>query len=183
MLYEVITVGNNTQNPILRWFIDSPANGNIVYAMVNALLVMAFTFFYTMMVFNPIELSNNMKKNGGFIPGIRPGRPTSEYITKVLFRITWFGALFLAVITIVPSIMQNLTNIGNIWFGGTSALIMVGVALETVKQIESQLLMRHYKGVITSYSIHYTKLYDCLFLFRHIHANSKEKMLIGFFES
>ena len=118
------------------------------FTVAYALLVMFFTFFYTMIAFNPIELANNIRKNGGFVPGIRPGKPTSDYITKVLNRITWFGALFLALITILPSLLQTFTKITNVWFGGTSLLIMVGVALETVKQIESQMLMRHYKGFL-----------------------------------
>ena len=118
------------------------------FTVAYALLVMFFTFFYTMIAFNPIELANNIRKNGGFVPGIRPGKPTSDYITKVLNRITWFGALFLALITVLPSLLQTFTKITNVWFGGTSLLIMVGVALETVKQIESQMLMRHYKGFL-----------------------------------
>ena len=118
------------------------------FTLVYALLVMFFTFFYTMIAFNPIELANNIKKNGGFVPGIRPGKPTSDYITKVLNRVTWFGALFLALITILPSLLQTFTKISNVWFGGTSLLIMVSVAMETVKQIESQMMMRHYKGFL-----------------------------------
>jgi preprotein translocase subunit SecY len=101
-----------------------------------------------MVSFNPVELANNIKKNGGFVPGIRPGKPTSDYIAKVLNRVTWFGALFLAFITIFPSLLQTFTNIANVWFGSTSLLIMVNVALETVKQVESQMLMRHYKGFL-----------------------------------
>ncbi len=118
------------------------------FTVVYALMVMFFTFFYTMIAFNPIELANNIKKNGGFVPGIRPGKPTSDYITKVLNRVTWFGALFLALITILPSLLQAFTKISNVWFGGTSLLIMVSVAMETVKQIESQMMMRHYKGFL-----------------------------------
>ncbi len=123
-------------------------SSNPLYMLVMALLVLFFTFFYTMIAFNPIEVANNIRKNGGFIPGIRPGKPTSEYITKVLNRVTWFGALFLALVTILPSLLEFVTGVGNIWFGGTSLLIMVGVALETAKQIESQLMMRHYKGFL-----------------------------------
>ena len=89
-----------------------------------------------------------MKKNGGFIPGIRPGKPTSEYIAKVLNRITWFGALFLALITIFPYIIGWITGVKGVWFAGTSVLILVGVAIDTVRQIESQMLMRHYKGFL-----------------------------------
>jgi len=122
-------------------------SGNPLYMLVMALLVIFFTFFYTMMAFNPIEVANNVRKNGGFIPGIRPGKPTSDYITKVLNRITWFGAFFLAVVTVLPSVLELITGV-RIGFGGTSLLIMVGVALETAKQIESQLMMRHYKGFL-----------------------------------
>jgi len=98
--------------------------------------------------FNPVEVANNLRKNGGFIPGIRPGKPTSDFISRILYRITWFGGLFLAVITIFPTIMGIVTGVNGLWFGGTSLLILVGVALETVKQIESQMLMRHYKGFL-----------------------------------
>jgi preprotein translocase subunit SecY len=122
-------------------------SGNPLYMLVMALLVMFFTFFYTMMAFNPVEVANNIRKNGGFIPGIRPGKPTSDYIAKVLNRITWFGAFFLALLTVLQSLLELTTKV-RIGFGGTSLLIMVGVALETAKQIESQLMMRHYKGFL-----------------------------------
>lgn len=118
------------------------------YAIIYALLIIGFTFFYTYVQFNPIELANNMKKNGGFIPGIRPGKPTSDYIQKVLVRITWFGALFLALISIFPYVIVWITGVQGVWFAGTSVLILVGVALDTVRQIESQMLMRHYKGFL-----------------------------------
>jgi preprotein translocase subunit SecY len=117
-------------------------------AAIRAILVIFFTFFYTMVYFNPIEVSNNLKKNGGFIPGIRPGKPTSDYIASVLNKTTWFGALFLALVTVLPSALQLFTDISNIWFGGTAALILVGVAMDVIKQIESQMLMRHYKGFL-----------------------------------
>lgn len=120
----------------------------IEISLLSGLLIMFFTFFYTFIQFNPIELANNLKKNGGFIPGIRPGKPTSDYIYKVLTRITWFSALFLAIIQILPSIMQTITGVRGVWFAGTSVLILVGVAIETVRQIESQMLMRHYKGFL-----------------------------------
>ncbi|HOQ37612.1 MAG TPA: preprotein translocase subunit SecY [Acetivibrio sp.] len=120
----------------------------IEISLLSGLLIMFFTFFYTFIQFNPIELANNLKKNGGFIPGIRPGKPTSDYIYKVLTRITWFSALFLAIIQILPSIMQAITGVRGVWFAGTSVLILVGVAIETVRQIESQMLMRHYKGFL-----------------------------------
>ncbi|MBP3336869.1 MAG: preprotein translocase subunit SecY [Clostridia bacterium] len=118
------------------------------YIIAYFLLILFFTYFYTAIQFNPIEMANNMKKNGGFIPGIRPGKSTSDYISKVLSRITLVGALFLAVIAIFPILMAFIPNMGNISIGGTSLLIVVGVALETVKQIESMMLMRHYKGFL-----------------------------------
>ena len=118
------------------------------YIIAYFLLILFFTYFYTAIQFNPIEMSNNMKKNGGFIPGIRPGQPTSEYISRVLSRITFVGAMFLAIIAIFPILLAFVPNMGNVSIGGTSLLIVVGVALETVKQIESQMLMRHYKGFL-----------------------------------
>jgi len=120
---------------------------NPLYIIITALLVLAFTFFYTMIAFNPVEIANNLRKNGGFIPGIRPGKPTSDYITKVLNRITWVGAMFLALMTCIPTLLNLIPGV-SIGFGATSVLIMVGVALETSKQIESQLIMRHYKGFL-----------------------------------
>jgi len=135
----------NSTSRFVTWFKDWPKH--FTYPIFYALLVLGFTFFYSVIQFNPVEIANNMKKNGGFIPGIRPGRPTSDYISKVMNRITWFGALFLAVIAIMPIVLQQITGI-NVWFAGTSVLILVGVALETVKQIESQMLMRHYKGFL-----------------------------------
>jgi len=132
-----------------NWFARGIINsqGSWWYSLINALLIMFFTFFYTVIVFNPIEVANNLKKNGGFIPGIRPGKPTADYVSKVLNRITWFGGLFLAVITVLPSLLE-VTGVKGVWFGGTAVLILVGVALDTVKQIESQMLMRHYKGFL-----------------------------------
>lgn len=120
---------------------------NPLYIIITALLVLGFTFFYSMIAFNPVEIANNLRKNGGFIPGIRPGKPTSDYITRVLNRITWVGALFLALMTCIPTLLNLIPGV-SIGFGATSVLIMVGVALETSKQIESQLIMRHYKGFL-----------------------------------
>ncbi|RCX12774.1 protein translocase subunit secY/sec61 alpha [Anaerobacterium chartisolvens] len=136
----------NSTNWFVLWLKNS--TDSIWYSLIYALLIMFFTFFYTVIQFNPIEIANNMKKNGGFIPGIRPGKPTSDYISKVLNRITWFGGLFLALITIFPVILGAIFNISGLFFGGTALLILVGVALDTVKQIESQMLMRHYKGFL-----------------------------------
>jgi len=138
--------GSRETGPVLTYLKN--INDKPWFTVVYALLVMFFTFFYTMIAFNPIELANNIKKNGGFVPGIRPGKPTSDYIAKVLNRVTWFGAFFLALVTVLPSLLQTFTKISNVWFGGTSLLIMVSVAIETVRQIESQLMLRHYKGFL-----------------------------------
>lgn len=133
-----------------NWFVNifKDPQQNALYVIIYSLLILFFTFFYSVMQFNPVEIANNMKKNGGFVPGYRPGKATSDYITKVLNRITWFGGFFLAIITVAPIILGNVTKIPGIWFGGTSVLILVGVALDTVKAIESQMLMRHYKGFL-----------------------------------
>ena len=119
---------------------------SLANAIVYLLLIMGFTFFYTYATFNPAEVSNNIKKNGGFIPGIRAGKPTTDYLSSIITKLTVFGGLFLAVIAILPMLLR-FTNL-NVSFGGTSILIVVGVALETVQQLESQLVMRHYKGFL-----------------------------------
>ncbi|MGE4282931.1 MAG: preprotein translocase subunit SecY [Clostridia bacterium] len=118
------------------------------YGTFYFILIIFFTYFYTAIYFNPIEIANNMKKNGGFIPGIRPGRPTSDYINKVLSRITLTGAVFLGLIAVLPIFLNYGIKLGGLAIGGTSLLIVVSVALETVKQMESQMLMRHYKGFL-----------------------------------
>ena len=118
----------------------------IANAIVYLLLILGFTYFYTYATFNPAEVSNNVKKNGGFIPGIRAGKPTTEYLSKILSKLTLFGGFFLSVIAVLPMLMR-FTGL-NIAFGGTSILIVVGVALETVQQLESRLVMRHYKGFL-----------------------------------
>ena len=118
----------------------------IANAIVYLLLILGFTYFYTYATFNPAEVSNNVKKNGGFIPGIRAGKPTTEYLSKILSKLTLFGGFFLSVIAILPMLMR-FTGL-NMAFGGTSILIVVGVALETVQQLESRLVMRHYKGFL-----------------------------------
>ena len=142
-------------------FCKQPAEGTFWYGFLNAidtksvlymifyfLMIIAFSYFYATMQFNPIEVANNLKKNGGFIPGFRPGKPTADFITKVLNKITMFGALYLSVIAIAPIITGNLVGYSSLAIGGTSVIIVVGVALETVKQLEAQMLMRHYKGFL-----------------------------------
>jgi preprotein translocase subunit SecY len=122
--------------------------GSTVYMVLYIALIIFFSYFYTAVVFNPADIANNMKKYGGFILGIRPGRPTSEFIEKVMTRITLGGAIFLAIIALVPTLMTNIMGITSFYFGGTAVLIVVGVALDTVHQIEGQLLMRHYEGIL-----------------------------------
>ena len=119
----------------------------VANAIVYLLLIVGFTFFYTYATFNPAEVSNNIKKNGGFIPGIRAGKPTTDYLSSVMSKLLWFGGLFLAIIAILPMLVRFIPNI-DLAFGGTSILIVVGVALEMVQQLESLLVMRHYKGFL-----------------------------------
>lgn len=117
-----------------------------LYNVAYFLMVFLFTFFYTAVVFNPKEIAERMKRHGGFILGIRPGKPTAEYLERIMIRITFMGALFLGTIAVLPSIVMGLTELQTFQLGGTSILIMVGVALDTVQHIEAQLLMRHYEG-------------------------------------
>ena len=118
------------------------------YSILYFFLIVGFSYFYASMTFNPIEVSNNLKKNGGFIPGFRPGKPTADFISKVLNKITMFGALYLSVVAILPIVTGNIVGYSSLAIGGTSIIIVVGVALETVKQMEAQMLMRHYKGFL-----------------------------------
>ncbi len=124
-----------------------PVGYTIANAIVYLLLIVGFTFFYTYATFNPAEVANNIKKNGGFIPGIRAGKPTSDYLGSVISKLLWFGGLFLAIIAILPMLTRFIPNV-DLTFGGTSILIVVGVALEMVQQLESLLVMRHYKGFL-----------------------------------
>jgi preprotein translocase subunit SecY len=122
-------------------------SSSVLYNVLYILLIVFFTYFYTSVTFNPEEIAENIKKSGGFIPGIRPGKPTETYITRTLNRLTIVGAIFLAIIASIPNIVFALSSLG-IRFGGTSLLILVGVALETMKQVEAQMVMRHYKGFL-----------------------------------
>lgn len=126
---------------IAGWF----NNSHPVYMVLNSLLIFFFAYFYTAVTFSPVDVADNMKKNGGFIPGIRPGHPTAEYIDKILTRLTLAGAFFLAFIALLPNLMSAVTGL-NVSFGGTSLLIAVGVSLDTMKQLEAQLLNRNYQG-------------------------------------
>lgn len=132
---------------ITKWLTPQGSIGIWVYSLSNIVLIMFFTYFYTAIQFNTVEYAKNLQQNGGFVPGIRPGRPTSEHLNKVVTRITFVGGLSLAILASLPIILSKLFNM-NVNFGGTAIIIVVGVALETVKQIESQMLMRHYKGFL-----------------------------------
>jgi preprotein translocase subunit SecY len=125
------------------------APGNAPYLILYALLIVMFTYFYTAVQFNPIEHADNLKKTGGYVPGIRPGQPTAVYLNNVLTRITLFGAIFLAVVAVFPYLITGVMNLPqSIFLGGTSMLIVVGVSLDTVRQLESQLMMRNYEGFL-----------------------------------
>ena len=133
------------------WFMKLFDTTSVAYMIIYFLLIVFFSYFYSTVQFNPIEIANNLKKNGGFIPGFRAGKPTSEFIQKVLTKITLFGALYLAIIAITPILIARFSETAKnsgIQLGGTSVIIVVSVALETIKQLESQLLMRHYKGFL-----------------------------------
>ena len=130
-----------------KWLSPSGNPGVWVYGVLNVLLIIFFTYFYNQITFNPVEIADNLKSNGGFIPGIRPGKATSDYLAKVTSRITIVGAIFLAAIATLPTILSALTSL-NIHFGGTSLLIAVGVALETVRVLENQMMMRNYQGFL-----------------------------------
>jgi len=121
---------------------------SIVYMTIYGLLVIFFAYFYTAIAFNPVDTADNLRKYGGFVPGIRPGPPTAEYLSFVLTRITLPGSIFLATVALIPTIVLAFWTFEQFPFGGTSLLITVGVALETMKQLESQLLMRHYEGFL-----------------------------------
>ncbi len=132
---------------VSKYLSTSGTPGVWIYSVLNIILTMFFTFFYTAIIFNPVEVADNMKANGGFIPGIRPGRPTVDYLTRVMNRINFAGAAFLAAIATLPIIIGNFTAL-ELQFGGTSLLIAVGVALDTMKQLESQMIMRNYQGFL-----------------------------------
>lgn len=131
---------------ISRWFTMNGTLYSIPYLLLYALLIIFFTYFYSAVTFNPVDVADNIKKYGGFIPGLRPGRATSDYLAKILSRLTLSGGVFLAIIAVLPSLIVGLTGIQNISLGGTSLLIVVSVALETMKQMESMLMQRHYQG-------------------------------------
>ncbi|MDP9225160.1 MAG: preprotein translocase subunit SecY [Actinomycetota bacterium] len=150
VLYIPTLLQNVIHNTAIQQFISNTLVNSTspVYMVLYGLMVVFFAYFYTAITFNPVEVADNMKQYGGFVPGIRPGRQTAEYLDRILTRITLPGAIFIAAIALLPSIFFATQNIKQLPFGGTSILITVGVTLETMKQIESQLLMRHYEGFL-----------------------------------
>lgn len=142
------TIARFFEGSVSQFFQAVFAPGSIGYTVFYVALIIFFAYFYTAVVFNPSDISNNMKKNGGFIMGIRPGQPTADYIERVMSRITLGGAVFLAVVALIPNFMSSVMGITGFYFGGTAVLIIVGVALDTVHQVEAQLLMRHYEGIL-----------------------------------
>ena len=142
------TIAGLFQHSIARMIQQAMSPSSPIYMILYVLMIIFFSYFYTAVVFKPEDISNNMKKNGGFILGIRPGKPTTDYIEKVMGRITLGGSIALAVIAIIPTVMTGLMNINTFYFGGTAVIIVVGVALDTVHRIEGQLLMRHYEGIL-----------------------------------
>ena len=136
-------------NGFVQFMINISSTRSWVYAVCYFVLIFFFSWFYASVQYDPVEIANNMKKNGGFIPGFRPGKPTSDFIQKVINKILVFGALYLAVVALLPLIAGNLVpSVQNLAIGGTSVIIVVGVALDTVKTLEAQMLMRHYKGFL-----------------------------------
>ncbi len=141
------TVGTLINNEFGRDFAAFFGPNGWAYIVGESIFIVLFTYFYTAVTFNPVDQADNLKKYGGFIPGVRPGRPTAEFLDRVLARLTFPGALYLAAVAAMPTILINQTS-ANFFFGGTSILIVVGVALDTMKQLEAQLMMRNYEGFL-----------------------------------
>jgi preprotein translocase subunit SecY len=147
--YFVDPVNPNFANIIVDWFSpSSPLPIGLFYWVVYFLLVIGFAFFYTMVIFEQMNLAQTLQRQGGFIPGVRPGKPTTDYLNRVINRITWGGALFLAIVAIIPFFVREITGIAALTLSSTGILIVVGVALDTMKQIEAQLTMRRYEGFL-----------------------------------
>jgi preprotein translocase subunit SecY len=142
------TVGQLINTPVAVDFANFFSPSSWAYVVGEAFFIIIFTYFYTAVTFNPVDQADNLKKYGGFIPGVRPGRPTAEYLDRVLSRLTFPGAIYLALVAALPTIFFNNVASGGLFFGGTSILIVVGVALDTVKQLEAQLMMRNYEGFL-----------------------------------
>jgi len=144
----LLFLDQNNLSDFWKGFFQLFSPSNWIYIALYFLLIIGFGYFYVTIQYNPIEMSNNLRQNNGTIPGIRPGKPTTDFIAKIISRITLIGSLFLAFIAIVPLVFSNLTGLTGLMMGGTSVIILVGVALETMRQLESQLMMRHYKGFL-----------------------------------
>lgn len=129
-------------------FMDAFSSTGWLYTILYFLMIIMFAYFYMSVQYNPLEMANNLRQNNGTVPGMRPGKPTAEFIAKILSKVTLIGALFLAFVALIPIIFTNITGMQGLSLGGTSVIIIVGVALETVKQLESQMMMRHYKGFL-----------------------------------
>ena len=141
-------IGVPAEDTISRTIYDAIDTKSIIYMVVYFIMIIGFSYFYSSIQFNPVEIANNLKKQGGFIPGFRPGKPTVDFIRKVLNKITLFGAIYLGIVAICPLIVGKVMSSASLGIGGTSVIIVVGVALETVKALESQMLMRQYKGFL-----------------------------------
>ncbi|HEU4973547.1 MAG TPA: SecY family transport protein, partial [Baekduia sp.] len=141
------TIGQLVTSDVSNGFANFFSPNRWPYLVGETLFIILFTYFYTAVTFNPVDQADNLKKYGGFIPGVRPGRPTAEFLDRVLARLTFPGALYLAAVAAMPTILINQTA-ANFYFGGTSLLIVVGVALDTMKQLEAQLMMRNYEGFL-----------------------------------
>jgi preprotein translocase subunit SecY len=151
LLYLPATIATYTPTSRFAGFVQLYlSQGSVWFWVLNAVFIIFFAYFYTAVTFNPEEIADNMKKNGGFVPGYRPGRPTADYLARISERLTLVGALFLAALTVLPIVIIKATGIQQAYLGGTALLIVVGVALETMKQIEAQLVMRHYQGFMRS---------------------------------
>ena len=148
MVLPTTVLGIWQNNPVAQTLLSWFTRTSILFNLFYAVMIVLFTYFYTAVVLNPNDLAENMRKYGGFVPGVRPGRKTAEYIDRVLSRITLPGALFLAAVAVLPDIVLALFKVPALAFGGTSVLIVVGVALDTLQQVESHLLMRHYEGFV-----------------------------------
>ena len=143
-----VTIAQFIDIPWVKTIADAFTWGTPLQTVLYAILIFGFTYFYTAISFNIIEMADNMKKYGGFIPGIRAGKPTADYVDSVMTKITTGGAAFLAFIAILPNFLGMITGIQGVYFGGTALLIVVGVALDTMQQIESLMVTRHYKGFV-----------------------------------
>ena len=148
-IFAFTNPSGTSDNGFVQWMINISKSTSWVYAVCYGLLIFFFSWFYASIQYDPVEIANNLKKNGGFIPGFRPGKPTADFIKKVINKIVVFGAVYLAIVALLPIVAGNLlTSVKNLAIGGTSVIIVVGVELETGKQLEAQMMMRHYKGFL-----------------------------------